>query len=238
MHADWILAAAMLPNGPRPHLYFIAVPAEQTIVVDTWHMDGMIGTGSNDIVMRDVFVPAHRVIDMKEMQDGTAPGCKLHTNPLYRMPMLPFLAVAAAIPAVGTARQAVRLFRERLSRRVIVGTETDPGRKARSPDAAGQSPRAHDYSRDDDPAGGERELRAGRKEPRPRTPTSASSCDAVSPTPSNSRARRCKPYRRPPAQALIPWTIRSSARFATSIRCRVTWCTISTRCSSSKAARW
>jgi len=90
MHADWILAAAMLPNGPRPHLYFIAVPAEQAIVVDTWHMDGMIGTGSNDIVMCDVFVPAHRAIDMKEMQDGTTPGCKLHANPVYRMPMLPF----------------------------------------------------------------------------------------------------------------------------------------------------
>ena len=71
MHADWILAAAMLANGPRPHLYFIAVPAEQAIVVDTWHVDGMIGTGSNDIVMRDVFAPAHRAIDMKEMQDGT-----------------------------------------------------------------------------------------------------------------------------------------------------------------------
>jgi 3-hydroxy-9,10-secoandrosta-1,3,5(10)-triene-9,17-dione monooxygenase len=129
MHADWILATAMLPEGPRPHLYFIAVPAEQAIVVDTWHMDGMIGTGSNDIVMRDVFVPAHRAIDMKEMQDGTAPGCKLHANPVYRMPMLPFLAVAAAIPAVGTAREAVRLFRERLSRRVIVGTETNQREK-------------------------------------------------------------------------------------------------------------
>jgi alkylation response protein AidB-like acyl-CoA dehydrogenase len=45
------------------------------------------------------------------------------------MPMLPFLAVAAAIPAVGTARQAVRLFRERLSSRVIVGEQTTQGEK-------------------------------------------------------------------------------------------------------------
>ncbi|HUA34087.1 MAG TPA: acyl-CoA dehydrogenase family protein [Candidatus Binataceae bacterium] len=124
MHADWVLASAILPNGSRPRIYFILVPAEQVDVIDTWHVDGMIGTGSNDIAMQDVFVPAHRVIDMKEMQDGTAPGCRMHSNPIYRMPMLPFLCVAAAIPAVGTARQAVKTYRDRLTSRVTIGMQS------------------------------------------------------------------------------------------------------------------
>ncbi len=140
MHADWVLASAVLPNGSRPHVYFILVPAEQVDVIDTWHVDGMIGTGSNDIAMQDVFVPAHRVIDMKEMQDGTAPGCRMHSNPIFRMPMLPFLCVAAAIPAVGTARQAVQLFRERLSKRVIIGTQSS---QAEKPAAQMRLARAH-----------------------------------------------------------------------------------------------
>src|SRR5262249_47391162 len=140
MHADWILAAALLPDGPRPRMYFVLAPADQAIVPDTWHVDGMIRNGSNDVVLRDVFVPAHRVVDMADMRDGTAPGCRLHPNPVYRMPMLPFLAVAAAIPAVGTARQAVQLFRERLSRRVIVGTETTQREK---PAAQMRLARAH-----------------------------------------------------------------------------------------------
>src|SRR5215475_3354641 len=74
MHADWILAAALLPDGPRPRMYFVLAPADQAIVPDTWHVDGMIGTGSNDVVLRDVFVPAHRVVVMADMRDGTAPG--------------------------------------------------------------------------------------------------------------------------------------------------------------------
>ena len=187
--------------------------------------------------MSDVFVPAHRAIDMKEMQDGTAPGCKLHANPVYRMPMLPFLAVAAAIPAVGTARQAVRLFRERLSRRVILGTETNQGEK---PAAQMRLAKAHVLTTTAETMirQAARENFALAEEPRPQLPTSASSCDAGSPTPSNSRAKRCRLCRRPPAPALIPSTFRSSARFATSIRCRVTWCTIWTLCSNSKGARW
>jgi len=140
MHSDWIIAAALLPGSPRPRMFFVAAPADQAIVVDTWHVDGMIGTGSNDIVLRDVFVPEHRVVDMVEMRDGTAPGCRQHPNPVYRMSMLPFLAVAAAIPAVGTARGAVRMFRDHLSKRVLMGNETTQSDK---PAAQMRLARAH-----------------------------------------------------------------------------------------------
>ena len=39
------------------------------------------------------------------------------------MPMLPFLALTAAIPAVGNARNAIACFRERLKERVVFGTD-------------------------------------------------------------------------------------------------------------------
>lgn len=43
--------------------------------------------------------------------------------------MVPFLAVTAAIPAVGTARAAVAHFRERLAERVILGTNVKQAEK-------------------------------------------------------------------------------------------------------------
>lgn len=123
MHADWILATGNVPGESPPRALFFAFPADQADVLDTWHVDGMVGTGSNDIVVRDLFIPEHRVMDMGEMREGRAPGSKLHAhNPIYRMPMLPFLAVTAAIPALGTARAAVKLFRARLEERVMHGT--------------------------------------------------------------------------------------------------------------------
>lgn len=129
MHADWILASGMIPGDNPPRMMFFAAPAQDAHVLDTWHMDGMIGTGSNDITLHDVFVPEHRVIDMGEMRVGAAPGSKVHSNPIYRMPMLPFLAVTAAIPALGAARTAVAEFREQLSKRVILGTATTQAEK-------------------------------------------------------------------------------------------------------------
>ncbi|BCW90513.1 Flavin-dependent monooxygenase, oxygenase subunit HsaA [Alphaproteobacteria bacterium SO-S41] len=123
MHADWVLVTGMVAGETPPRVLFFAIPAGEIEVPDVWHVDGMAGTGSNDIVARDVFIPEHRVMDMGDMRAGKAYGARLYDNPIYRMPMLPFLAVTAAIPAVGAARSAVAAFRERLSVRNMHGTD-------------------------------------------------------------------------------------------------------------------
>jgi len=124
MHADWVLAAgALLEDGAPPKVMFFAVPVGEVRILDTWHVDGMIGTGSNDIAIDDVFVPEHRTLDMALMREGATPGAQLHDNPIYRMPMLPFLALTAAIPAIGAARAAVAFFRDRLRQRPVFGSD-------------------------------------------------------------------------------------------------------------------
>ncbi len=123
MNSDWILATGMVAGLTPPTILFFAFPTAEATVLDTWHVDGMAGTGSNDIAVKDLFVPAHRVMNMGHMREGRAHGAQLYDNPVYRMPMLPFLAVTAAIPAVGAAHGAVKLFRERLQERVMHGTD-------------------------------------------------------------------------------------------------------------------
>jgi alkylation response protein AidB-like acyl-CoA dehydrogenase len=124
MHADWVLAAgAVIDDGAPPKVMFFALPVAEVSILDTWHVDGMVGTGSNDIAIDDVFVPEHRTLDMALMRDGATPGGKLHDSPLYRMPMLPFLALTAAIPAIGNARGAVAAFRDRLKQRPVFGSD-------------------------------------------------------------------------------------------------------------------
>ncbi len=88
MHADWVLAAGMVQDeGAQPAILFFALPIGDAKVIDVWHVDGMVGTGSNDIVIDDVFVPEHRALNMGHMREGRAPGARLHANPIYRMPM-------------------------------------------------------------------------------------------------------------------------------------------------------
>lgn len=123
MHGDWVIPAALelTPDG-KPDPRWFALPVSQVTVEDTWYVDGMSGTGSNDVVIEDVFIPTERSVSLLEMGSGHAPGSQLHDGPLYRTPMLPILTLAAAMPALGQAKTVTRLFRERLTERMLIGT--------------------------------------------------------------------------------------------------------------------
>jgi 3-hydroxy-9,10-secoandrosta-1,3,5(10)-triene-9,17-dione monooxygenase len=125
MHSDWVIAGALATGGtPDPDLRFFALPIEEVKVEDTWHVDGMCATGSNDVVIDGVFVPAERSVSIGEMSTGKAPGSKLHAGALYHTPMIPILTQAASMPLLGTAKACVRRFRERSKERVLMSSQT------------------------------------------------------------------------------------------------------------------
>ena len=130
MHGDWVIPAALevTPDG-KPDPRWFALPVSQVKVEDTWYVDGMVGTGSNDVVIEDVFVPAERSVSIIEMGSGHAPGSQLHDGPLYHTPMLPILTLAAAMPALGQAKSTVRLFREYLTQRILLASGTKQAEK-------------------------------------------------------------------------------------------------------------
>lgn len=118
MHADWVLPAAIVTreDGKRVPMFF-ALPRSDVKVEDTWFVDGMQATGSNDVLIENVFIPESRMLSFQDMIEGKTPGASIHANPLYSTPMLPTLGLAAAMPAMGQARNCVRLFKERLVER-------------------------------------------------------------------------------------------------------------------------
>jgi alkylation response protein AidB-like acyl-CoA dehydrogenase len=125
MHASWVIVGALadLEPGKLPspaNMRFFALPIEDVKVEDTWYVDGMAGTGSNDIVI-DALVAEERSVSILEMSEGRAPGSRLHAGPLYHTPMIPILVLAASMPVVGQARAVVRGFRERLLSHVRLG---------------------------------------------------------------------------------------------------------------------
>lgn len=122
MHADWVLLNGVVAGDP-PDVRLFLVPRDQISVLDTWYCAGMEGTGSNDIVAEDVFVPAARSEPLLAMSAGRGSGAAWHCSACYRHPMLPLLSIAAATPALGAARRALALFRERLAGRTLFGTQ-------------------------------------------------------------------------------------------------------------------
>lgn len=132
MHSDWVMVGALTPSptSDQPELCMFILPTREARVIDTWHVAGMVGTGSNDIAVDDVFVPAHRRQNITEMRAGNSPGARVHGTPTYAMPMLPVLGLTAAAPAVGAAKNAVALFHAQLSERAVYGTTTKQAEKA------------------------------------------------------------------------------------------------------------
>lgn len=123
MHGNWIIVGALCEReaGDPGTIYPVLalLPIDSVRIEDVWHTDGMRATGSNDVVIDDVFVPAHRLVAVSEIYGGSAPGAALHNADTYRWPMVPALALLAAMPALGSAERAADIYTERLSQRFL-----------------------------------------------------------------------------------------------------------------------
>ena len=139
MAADWVMVGALC--GPDDGLYpaLVLLPADDVAVQDVWHTDGMRGTGSHDVLVNDVFVPEHRLVGVIDVYGGTAPGAALHDASAYRWPMVPALALLAAMPALGAAEAVADGFATRLGERVLaysgVAQKQQPAAQIRLGDA-------------------------------------------------------------------------------------------------------
>ena len=91
-HADWLTGMAVIlgadgrpelgPDG-SPRLLVVAVPAGEADIVEHWDTLGMRGTGSHDVRVADVYVPASRAFVVGPF---TSPGSAF-TGPLYNFHM-------------------------------------------------------------------------------------------------------------------------------------------------------
>ena len=120
--ADWQHMQVFLPNekAPPSH-YLVLVPKADFTIEDDWFVTGLAGTGSKSVVLKDVFVPEHRVLHTKLVGGGPSPGNAVNPNPLYNIPPLTIGAAAFAGPALGIARGALELIEEEVSGRLSVG---------------------------------------------------------------------------------------------------------------------
>jgi indole-3-acetate monooxygenase len=106
--ADWILLMCvittdesdqrMLPKGV-PEMRMAYVSKGSYKILDTWHAGGLRGTGSHDVVVDDIFVPAELTFSLEDPD---------HIDrPLYRMPFAATLSAWCAAICLGIASAAI-----------------------------------------------------------------------------------------------------------------------------------
>jgi alkylation response protein AidB-like acyl-CoA dehydrogenase len=122
-NTDWhLLTARVESDGGPPEVLWTAVPMSDLEILDDWYVSGLAGSGSNSVVARDVFVPAHRILPVGQLLAGGFPSKTNADDPFYRMPVLMLFCAWTAPNALGPARAALAEFTERIHRRGITYT--------------------------------------------------------------------------------------------------------------------
>jgi alkylation response protein AidB-like acyl-CoA dehydrogenase len=119
---DWENCQVFVPNegGPPDHR-FCLVPKADFTVKDDWFVSGLSGTGSKSIVLHEVFVPAHRMLDTKLIGGGVSPGSTVNPGPLYKIPPFSIGSQAFSGVILGLARGALDLIVGEMAARRSVG---------------------------------------------------------------------------------------------------------------------
>lgn len=119
-HAEWVFVQSMAPadddNGAPVPSYFL-LPRSQFRIIDNWHVVGLCGTGSKDIEIDSVFVPAHRTARIADINESCSPGSRFHDGALYKLPRAGTIPFTLGAPAIGAAQSLYDTFVEMMRTR-------------------------------------------------------------------------------------------------------------------------
>lgn len=118
-HSRWGLFCAKQtdsqPGDPK-HVH-VMVPSRDYRIEDTWYVMGLRGTGSKDVVLDDVFVPAERAMPTGQLFAGASPHAARQATHVYQVPVLPALTYLLTAPTLAIARRVYEVHVERTAGR-------------------------------------------------------------------------------------------------------------------------
>lgn len=107
-NCDWnMLAVTIYEEDKAVDWRLCLVPKSDYRIIDTWYAMGMVGTGSKDIEVKEIFVPERRALELARCRGGLEhPGAKLNRGPLYRIPLVAAAGHPLSPAALGAAEGA------------------------------------------------------------------------------------------------------------------------------------
>lgn len=107
-HCSWVLLGGLVFNADGQVVDFktFMVPRDKYEIIDVWHMVGLAGTGSNDIVVDDVFIPEAFTLSMGETGQCRGPGQEQNPSDLYKLPFHSIFTGTITTPIIGLAMGA------------------------------------------------------------------------------------------------------------------------------------
>ena len=144
-HARWTFVGGPACNADGEAVDFCTylLPLGDYRIDDVWDTVGLRGSGSNDLVVEDVFVPQHRALSFVAMSKADCPGHEVNTAPLYKLPWGTVHPTTITAPIIGMAQGAYDAHVEHQGKRVRAAyagerSKDDPFAKVRIAEAASE----------------------------------------------------------------------------------------------------
>ena len=109
-HATWVIL------GGR-HNNYVVPTSDMTIDHSSWDVQGLKGTGSKSVTLRDVFVPSYRTHSLEDHFHDREPGMALNNRPLYKMSWRGMFNAIMPNSAIGMTEGGLQEFIEQTQRR-------------------------------------------------------------------------------------------------------------------------
>jgi 3-hydroxy-9,10-secoandrosta-1,3,5(10)-triene-9,17-dione monooxygenase len=111
-HAGWIFLGGLVmgEEGTPVDFRTFLLPRADYEIDDVWDTIGLRGTGSNDIIVEDAFVPEHRTLSFMDTGRCVCPGQQVNPGPLYQLPFASVFSCSIAVPVVGMATGAYEAY--------------------------------------------------------------------------------------------------------------------------------
>lgn len=125
-HANWLVGGCLIMEDGKPRtnadgapvIQLMLVPASEGRIIDTWQTGGLRGTGSHDIEVNDIFVPAERGFSFAQLMRGA----EHRESRGYPQPFNLLAGVGMAALALGIARDALDSFKQLASEKTPAGS--------------------------------------------------------------------------------------------------------------------
>src|SRR5436190_645064 len=104
-HCQWVLLGGLVFNDDGQVVDFrtFMIPRSDYTIEDVWNVIGLRGTGSNDIIVEDVFVPEAFTLSMSDTGRCFGPGQEVNTAELYKLPFHSVFTMTISTPLIGMA---------------------------------------------------------------------------------------------------------------------------------------
>ena len=104
-HATWVLLGGLVfdQEGQVVDFRTFLLPREKYQIVDVWNVVGLRGTGSNDIVVEETFIPEEFTLSMGDTGRCYGPGQAVNDSDLYKLPFHSLFTTTISTPIIGMA---------------------------------------------------------------------------------------------------------------------------------------